>query len=134
MTTAPQPQAPPPRVGMLATVRNRRGLVAAVEPSDGGPEGTFHVVSIEYIDADGPSVTGLAAPALGSACGRPAAQHDAIALSATGCPRGARHRQRSRVLDRDQLFLALIVLPLQRGAGEGSVTPDARRIAGMEPY
>lgn len=43
----------PPRVGMLATVRNRRGLITAVEPSDGGPEGTFHLVSVEYIDADG---------------------------------------------------------------------------------
>lgn len=49
--TAPQPV--PPRVGMLATVRNRRGLVTAVEPSDGGPDGTFHLVSVEYIDADG---------------------------------------------------------------------------------
>jgi superfamily II DNA or RNA helicase len=46
-------QPVPPRVGMLATVRNRRGLVTAVEPSDGGPDGTFHLVSVEYIDADG---------------------------------------------------------------------------------
>jgi superfamily II DNA or RNA helicase len=38
---------------MLATVRNRRGLVTAVEASDGGPDGTFHLVSVEYIDADG---------------------------------------------------------------------------------
>lgn len=49
--SAPQPILP--RVGMLATVRNRRGLVTAVEPSDGGPDGTFHLVSVEYIDADG---------------------------------------------------------------------------------
>lgn len=42
-----------PRVGMLATVRNRRGLVTAVEPSTAGPEGVFHLVSVEYIDADG---------------------------------------------------------------------------------
>ena len=51
--TAAAPQQAPPRVGMLATVRNRRGLVTAVEPSDGGPDGTFHLVSVEYIDADG---------------------------------------------------------------------------------
>lgn len=38
---------------MLATVRNRRGLITSVEPFDHGPEGTFHLVSIEYIDPDG---------------------------------------------------------------------------------
>ncbi len=43
-----------PRPGMLATVRNRRGLVVAVEPSAAGPEGVFHAVAIEYLDADGP--------------------------------------------------------------------------------
>jgi hypothetical protein len=39
---------------MLATVRNRRGLVAGVEPFDGAPEGRVHLVSVEYLDADGP--------------------------------------------------------------------------------
>ena len=41
-----------PRVGMLATVRNRRGLVASVEPFD-SKEGRLHLVRIEYADADG---------------------------------------------------------------------------------
>lgn len=43
-----------PRTGMLATVRNRRGVVSAVEPYDGTTEGRIHLVTIEYIDADGP--------------------------------------------------------------------------------
>jgi hypothetical protein len=42
-----------PRVGMLATVRNRRGVVTAVEPYDGGIEGRIHLVTVEYTDADG---------------------------------------------------------------------------------
>ncbi len=39
---------------MLAVVRNRRALITAVEPHDAGPEGRFHLVSLEYTDADGP--------------------------------------------------------------------------------
>ena len=42
-----------PRVGMLATVRNRRGLVSAVEPFDGAGEGRLNLVKVEYLDADG---------------------------------------------------------------------------------
>ena len=42
-----------PRVGLLATVRTRRGLVAGVEPFDSSSEGRVHLVSIEYLDADG---------------------------------------------------------------------------------
>ncbi len=42
-----------PRVGMLATVRNRHGLVSAVEPFDGATEGRVHLVTVEYADADG---------------------------------------------------------------------------------
>ncbi len=42
-----------PRIGALATVRNRRGLIAAVEPFDSSTEGRIHLVSIEYLDADG---------------------------------------------------------------------------------
>lgn len=42
-----------PRVGMLATVRNRRALIAAVEPFDAGAEGQIHLVRLEYIDSDG---------------------------------------------------------------------------------
>jgi superfamily II DNA or RNA helicase len=42
-----------PRVGMLATVRNRRATVTAVDPYDGGVDGRIHMVNVEYIDADG---------------------------------------------------------------------------------
>ena len=42
-----------PRVGMLAKVRNRRGVVASVEPFDAADEGRLHLVRIEYTDADG---------------------------------------------------------------------------------
>lgn len=44
-----------PRVGMLATIRNRRGLVASVEPYDTTSEGRLHLVRVEYTDADGPA-------------------------------------------------------------------------------
>lgn len=40
---------PVPRPGMLATVRNRRGIVAAVEPYD-GDSGRLHLVHLEYKD------------------------------------------------------------------------------------
>ena len=43
-----------PRVGMLATVRNRRGVVAAVEPFD-GETGRLHLVHLEYRDDRAPS-------------------------------------------------------------------------------
>lgn len=43
-----------PRVGMLATVRNRRGVISAVEPyATGGASGLLHLVTIEFSDADG---------------------------------------------------------------------------------
>jgi hypothetical protein len=38
-----------PRVGMFATVRNRRGVVSAVEPYD-GDSGRLHLVHMEYKD------------------------------------------------------------------------------------
>lgn len=38
-----------PRIGMFATVRNRRGIVAAVEPFD-GEDGRLHLVHLEYKD------------------------------------------------------------------------------------
>lgn len=41
-----------PRVGMLATVRNRRALIASVEPFDGGPK-RLNLVTLEYTDPDG---------------------------------------------------------------------------------
>lgn len=42
-----------PRAGMLATIRNRRGLVSAVEAFDGAGEGRLHLVKVEYLDSDG---------------------------------------------------------------------------------
>src|SRR5665647_377686 len=38
-----------PRPGMFATVRNRRGVIAAVEPHDGN-SGRLHLVHIDYKD------------------------------------------------------------------------------------
>ncbi|MFZ2417274.1 MAG: hypothetical protein WAW22_02000, partial [Smithellaceae bacterium] len=38
-----------PRPGMFATVRNRRGIVSAVEPFD-GPDGRLHLVQLDYKD------------------------------------------------------------------------------------
>ena len=43
-----------PRPGMLATVRNRRGIVAAVDPFD-GETGRLHLVHLEYQDGASPS-------------------------------------------------------------------------------
>ena len=43
-----------PRAGMLATVRNRRGIIAAVEPFD-GETGRLHLVHLEYQDDAAPS-------------------------------------------------------------------------------
>ena len=53
MTTATSDPAVP-RAGMLATVRNRRGVVAAVEPFDGGA-GRLHLVHLEYTDDQAPA-------------------------------------------------------------------------------
>jgi hypothetical protein len=47
-----------PTVGMLATVRNRRGLVSAVEPFD-GPDGRLHLTTVEYLDVEGESEENL---------------------------------------------------------------------------
>jgi len=53
--TAPAPETIIiPRAGMLATVRNRRGVVAAVEPFD-GETGRIHLVHLEYKDEHAPS-------------------------------------------------------------------------------
>jgi hypothetical protein len=43
-----------PRLGMLARVRNRRGLVSSVLPFDGGLEGRVHLVTLEYLDPNSP--------------------------------------------------------------------------------
>lgn len=37
---------------MLAKIRNRRGVIALVEPFDGPAEGRLHLVRVEYIDSD----------------------------------------------------------------------------------
>lgn len=42
-----------PRAGMFATVRNRRGVVTAVEPFD-GDDGRLHLVHIDYKDDQSP--------------------------------------------------------------------------------
>ena len=42
-----------PRAGMLATVRNRSGVVAAVKPFD-GEKGRLHLVHVEYKDSRSP--------------------------------------------------------------------------------
>ena len=53
--TSSAPQAiTVPRAGMLATVRNRRGVVAAVEPFD-GETGRLHLVHLEYKDERAPA-------------------------------------------------------------------------------
>lgn len=48
------PSALVPRVGMLATVRNRLGIISAVEPFDGS-DGRLHLVTVEYTDAESPA-------------------------------------------------------------------------------
>lgn len=43
-----------PRVGMQATIRNRRGVISAVEPfSDSNTSSQLHLVTIEFSDTDG---------------------------------------------------------------------------------
>lgn len=46
----------PPMVGMMAAVRNRRGVVSAVAPFGGEAEARLHLVTVEYTDPDGPPV------------------------------------------------------------------------------
>ena len=49
----PETPQSPPRVGMFATVRNRRGVVTAVEPCD-GHDGRLNLVHIDYKDDQRP--------------------------------------------------------------------------------
>ncbi|WP_417519109.1 DISARM system SNF2-like helicase DrmD [Marinobacter sp.] len=43
-----------PRVGMLATVRNRRGIISSVEPhEEPGTSRLLHLVNVEFSDSDG---------------------------------------------------------------------------------
>ncbi len=50
----PQASTDVPRVGMLARVRNRRGIVASVAPYDDNEAGRLHLVQVEYKDHDSP--------------------------------------------------------------------------------
>ena len=50
--TPTSPTVGNPQPGMLATIRNRRGLIVSVDPYD-SPDGRLHLVRIEYTDADG---------------------------------------------------------------------------------
>src|SRR4029453_18844528 len=53
MTLPPDSKSPTravPRPGMFAIVRNRRGVIATVEPSDDSRHGRLHFVHIEYKD------------------------------------------------------------------------------------
>lgn len=43
----------PPQVGMVATVRNRRGILTSVNPFD-GPDGRLHHVEVEFNDGEQP--------------------------------------------------------------------------------
>ena len=52
MTTSPTQS--PPQVGLLAKVRNRHGVIAAVEPFD-GEAGRLHLVDVDYKDAGQPA-------------------------------------------------------------------------------
>ena len=52
MRVSAQPSVP--RAGMLAAVRNRRGVVAGVEPFD-GEAGRLHLVHLEYRDDHAPA-------------------------------------------------------------------------------
>ena len=54
MSTNTVHSAPLPRVGMLATVRNRRGVISAVESiSEGKSSSLLHLVTVEFSDAEG---------------------------------------------------------------------------------
>lgn len=53
MTAPVSSESAIPRLGMVATVRNRRGIVTSVEPYDTPAEGRLHLVRVEYTDNDG---------------------------------------------------------------------------------
>ena len=77
----------PPRVGMLATIRHRRAIIQAVDPFDGPAEGRTHLVTVAYIDTDGPSEETVlwereVAPALLEPNALPNVAHAAPMLSA----------------------------------------------------
>ena len=92
----PHQQNSSPRVGMLATVRNRRGVLTAVEPFDAGTAGRFHRVRIEFADGDGEAdqdlvwelepnrwlVEAAALPQVGTAAPMPHRHFDAVVRAA----------------------------------------------------
>ncbi|MEI7832024.1 MAG: hypothetical protein WCJ56_02330 [bacterium] len=41
------------RVWVLATVRNRRGIITSVDPYADSTGTVYHLVTIEYLDTDG---------------------------------------------------------------------------------
>ena len=51
--STPEPEISVPRIGMLATVRNRRGVISGVQPFD-GPDGRLHLIDVEYNDGATP--------------------------------------------------------------------------------
>jgi hypothetical protein len=54
--TMPNQMLQYPRPGMLATIRNRRGIISSVDGfSSDSTGGQLHLVTIEYTDADGVS-------------------------------------------------------------------------------
>ena len=53
-STASAVSAEIPRPGMFATVRNRRGIIAGVEPFD-GESGRLHLVQVDYKDDQSPA-------------------------------------------------------------------------------
>ena len=54
MTTSSSEITTIPRIGMLATIRNRRGIITDVNPYDSKEEGRYHLVRIEYTDSEAP--------------------------------------------------------------------------------
>ena len=53
MTASASKKPSVPRVGMPATARNRRGVIAAVEPFDG--DSRLHLVQLDYLDDQAPA-------------------------------------------------------------------------------
>lgn len=78
-----------PRPGMVATVRNRRGLITSVAPFAAAEQGIVHLVGVEYFDPDGspddqllwerePGATLLPPAALPAVSGHPAMLPDEL--------------------------------------------------------
>lgn len=93
-----------PRVGMLATVRNRRGVISAVEPfSDSKTSSLLHLVTIEFSDADGDAEESLLWER----------ERGPVVLEPNALPR----------VDRESPMLSDEFLALQRAARWSALTP-----------